>query len=697
MLVDQTLAMFNKELLLWSKRKITIVIMLLCAFFITAAIGKFGDGLTTLEHAAFISSLIVIGFVTNTIISTLVREREMSFRETFRFMGLNDFADILGKIFFNLFTSSLFLIPICTSVYFLKWKYPENTRFKAAFPNIWILSRFLFSSVAFYLANISFCFFVSNLIRTTNTCKDILGLLVLLLTICPIIGVGGNKYVNFVFKFVPHFAYAAEYESNFKTKDGSTFLYLIALFAEAIVYAVLYLFLDAHLVFVLMNRRKKTQRSETDLTEELNTSTTSQVTLNIEGIKKKFGKFYALRGVDLEIYSDRVTCILGHNGAGKTTLINTICGVLTPTEGSVEFKGWDVHRTGILKGNVGYCSGKDCLYEELTVNEYLNFVCRLKSIKDKTQAITRISQICQLDEFQTQKIGKLSGGTKRRVSLASACLGNPQLILLDEPSSGVDPENRRKIWEGIMEIKSPETIIILTTHHLEEAEFLSEDVLIVSKGQLEIRGTPEQIMNRFGVGYSIEISLQTKEELLELKNNLGTISDRIKVLDSKFDTTGEAMIQIEVGIKEKTGEVVNLLEEEQISFNLQSSTLEDAFIKLGETERELAEEKDWRTQAMNEVLKINHQSNVFSRFMALTYRRFGLLTSSFYQILVYIALILFPGFSIQALSKNFTTGGDNKPPFCLVLLTAQILCISFCFVCSFYAYVPASEKSLRMR
>jgi ABC-type multidrug transport system ATPase subunit len=205
--------------------------------------------------------------------------------------------------------------------------------------------------------------------------------------------------------------------------------------------------------------------------------------IKVRKVVKKYGEFKAVDGISMDILTDRVTCILGHNGAGKTTLINCICGLNKPTEGNIFLKNVDVYsRETVLSGKVGYCTSRDVLYEDMTVSQFLNFVAVMKGVKRPHEHVLEVIKKCELQTYGAFLIKNLSGGTKRRTTIASAVIGEPKIIVMDEPSSGVDPENRRQLWKLIESLKDADTALILTTHHLEEAEYLSNDVIIINRG-----------------------------------------------------------------------------------------------------------------------------------------------------------------------------------------------------------------------
>lgn len=153
-----------------------------------------------------------------------------------------------------------------------------------------------------------------------------------------------------------------------------------------------------------------------------------------------------------------------------------LCGIIRSTSGKIFFRGKDVGvYPELLDGQIGYCAAFDVLYDSFTVFEYLNFVAEMKSILNPTEHILSLISTFNLLSCKDKKIESLSGGERRRVSVLMAVLGQPTIIFLDEPSSGIDPQNRRLMWEIIEGLRNEDRAVILTTHHLEEAEILSEE------------------------------------------------------------------------------------------------------------------------------------------------------------------------------------------------------------------------------
>lgn len=200
--------------------------------------------------------------------------------------------------------------------------------------------------------------------------------------------------------------------------------------------------------------------------------------VRIEGLTKNFGDFTALKSINLDLKKGKITSLIGHNGAGKSTLVNTLCGIIQPDSGKIEIEGQNLQENyDEIKNLIGYCPSYDVVYEELTVYEHLQFVSKLKGIKraDIHDEITEQLERFDLFNMMATLISDLSGGSLRKLTLASALIGSPSLLILDEPTNGVDASARKSIWQYLQKEKETrQTSILLTTHYLMEAEKLSD-------------------------------------------------------------------------------------------------------------------------------------------------------------------------------------------------------------------------------
>ena len=232
--------------------------------------------------------------------------------------------------------------------------------------------------------------------------------------------------------------------------------------------------------------------------------------IRVVGLAKTYRKFLccnsnkdinALKPLYLEIDKGEILALLGQNGAGKTTFINILIGLLHPTRGKAIIKGIDT-TINLDKAQklVGIVQQFDCLWEDLTVEEHIALYAALKGETQIEHCVQKSLRQVGLLNSRFLLVKALSGGMKRRLSVAIGCIGNPPILILDEPTTGMDPLNRNQIWDLIHELKKGRTII-LTTHLMEEAEVLSDRIAILVEGDLYCVGTPLVLKNMYGDGY----------------------------------------------------------------------------------------------------------------------------------------------------------------------------------------------------
>jgi len=218
--------------------------------------------------------------------------------------------------------------------------------------------------------------------------------------------------------------------------------------------------------------------------------------IRARGLTRRFGKLVAVDHVDLEIPRQAIYGFLGPNGSGKSTTIRMLCGLLTPSEGSATVLGLEVPRDAEkLRRKLGYMTQRFSLYEDLTVRENLAFLAEIYSLAARA-AHARIETL--LDEFRlreiaAQRAGTLSGGQRQRLALAGATLHEPELLVLDEPTSAVDPQSRRDFWETLYDLVEKGTTILVSTHFMDEAE-RCHALAILDRGRLVASGAPEALM-----------------------------------------------------------------------------------------------------------------------------------------------------------------------------------------------------------
>ncbi len=252
--------------------------------------------------------------------------------------------------------------------------------------------------------------------------------------------------------------------------------------------------------------------------------------IEIHDLHKSFGKLEAVKGITLNIPRGKIFGILGPNGAGKSTLIRMLCGVLRPTSGTGRVFGYDIVKDAeIIKNHIGYMSQKFSLYEDLTVYENLKFYTEIYNVKRKhvEQRIDQIVNMAGLTGRKNQITGTLSGGWKQRLALGCTLIHKPELLILDEPTAGVDPVSRRIFWEIIYRLSRQGISILVTTHYMDEAESCDE-VAFVFQGHVIGQGTPKGIIEDLGVNNLEDVFIKYEEEVTG--NKVMSSYDELKFL-----------------------------------------------------------------------------------------------------------------------------------------------------------------------
>ncbi len=218
--------------------------------------------------------------------------------------------------------------------------------------------------------------------------------------------------------------------------------------------------------------------------------------IDVRDLNKHFGDKHVVRDFSLQVRRGEIFGFLGPNGSGKTTSIRMICGLLHPDKGSGggTVLGLDViHGTGAIKREVGYMTQRFSLWEDLTIRENLDFVARMYGMEDRARIVSEALDKLGLKSREKQLAGSLSGGWKQRLALAACMLHNPQLLLLDEPTAGVDPKARRYFWEEIHRLAAAGITVLVTTHYMDEAERCTR-LGYIAYGRLLATGTVDEVI-----------------------------------------------------------------------------------------------------------------------------------------------------------------------------------------------------------
>src|SRR6476661_6288181 len=227
--------------------------------------------------------------------------------------------------------------------------------------------------------------------------------------------------------------------------------------------------------------------------------------LRVVGLRKRYGDVVAVDGLDLTVASGECFGLLGPNGAGKTTTIEICEGLTASDDGTVEVLGrsWDDDEHA-LRERLGIQLQETQLAEKLTVEETVRL---FRSFYKSGRTVDETIGLVQLDEKRSARVGKLSGGQKQRLALACAIVGDPDLLFLDEPTTGLDPQSRRQLWDLITDFKAHGRTILLTTHYMDEAEILCDRVAIVDHGKVIALGTPRELIRSLGAEHVVDFAL----------------------------------------------------------------------------------------------------------------------------------------------------------------------------------------------
>ncbi|CAF2146243.1 unnamed protein product [Rotaria magnacalcarata] len=314
-------------------------------------------------------------------------------------------------------------------------------------------------------------------------------------------------------------------------------------------------------------------------------------TMRISHLNKTFDKFQAVSDLSLEFFEGEVCTLLGHNGAGKTTTTFILVGMMRPTSGSVTIKGLD-NRLQIekVRQHLGFCPQYDILYDELSVEEHLELVAQMRHMDDEKMkaSIDTILPLIGLSNDRNTLSKDLSGGMKRRLSIGISLINDPKVVILDEPTSGIDPYNRRLIWTIIRKLKLTGKCVLLTTHFLEEADVLSDRIAIMSRGRLQASGTPDYLKQRTDFEYRL---LMDKQDISSSDRITQFIQGYVGSVVLERESAAELVYGIKRGESKNIEQLISGLDQNKEAIGINSygvsmTTIEDVFLRLVQEEEE---------------------------------------------------------------------------------------------------------------
>lgn len=306
--------------------------------------------------------------------------------------------------------------------------------------------------------------------------------------------------------------------------------------------------------------------------------------IEVKKVTKKYGNFTAVDNITFNVKDGEVVGLLGQNGAGKSTTMNMITGFIEPTEGTIIINGYDIMKKSLkAKKQIGYMPENVPLYPELTVKEFVSYMAELKLVgrKERKQEVENVIKETGLEEVKNKLIRNLSRGYKQRVSMAGALVGNPEVLILDEPTVGLDPKQIIEIRNLIKNLGKKHTVI-LSSHILSEISQICERVIILNKGKIVAIDTPENLEEKTKEQNVLFVTVEDKKEKMpNLKEKITDI-DKLEMVKDNEDGTKQYKI-VSKSEKDIRKALFETLPKEGITiFELKKAetSLEDAFIKL---------------------------------------------------------------------------------------------------------------------
>jgi ABC-2 type transport system ATP-binding protein len=337
--------------------------------------------------------------------------------------------------------------------------------------------------------------------------------------------------------------------------------------------------------------------------------------IEVKNVTKKYGNFYAVRNINFEVKDGEIVGFLGRNGAGKSTTMNMITGFIEPSEGEIIVGGYNVlEKPKKVKAQIGYMPEGTPLYSDLTVKEFVSYMAELKQVqkKERKEAVRKAIESTGLDKVQNNLTKNLSRGYKQRVSLAGAIVGDPKILILDEPTVGLDPKQVIEIRELIKSFGKNHTVI-LSSHILSEVSQICEKVIIIDKGEIVAIDTPENLEKQTTEKITLKLVVDDmNNEITSLKDVIPEI-ESIEFIQELEDETKEYHITTSSQNKKIKSMLstschdlgIVVIEQTEIA-----NSLEDAFIKLVETRPEYSQKEVEKMQYDKEIDELREEEKM---------------------------------------------------------------------------------------
>ncbi|RZC40676.1 ATP-binding cassette sub-family A member 3-like, partial [Asbolus verrucosus] len=602
---------------------------------------------------SFVGIIIMLSFVYTCIntVKVITTEKEKQLKEAMKIMGLPNWLHWTAwfiKTFVFLLVSIILIIILLK----ISW-YPHTNYsvFTYADPTVMLIFLLLYMC-----ATITFCFAISVFFSKANTAATVAGLLWFLsyapylflqqqydqlsLSTKLIASLGSNTAMAYGFQLMLMYEGTSEgiQWSNIgkpNTPDDSLTLGLIMmmLIIDTLIYLLIALYVEAvfpgeygvplpwyfpftssywcgHPKYVGVEDFANIPTNEGEYFEKDPENLTAGI--QIRNLRKVFGNKAAVRNLSLNMYNDQITVLLGHNGAGKTTTMSMLTGMFPPTSGTAVVGGHDI-RTDMdgVRASLGLCPQHNIIFDDLTVKEHLYFFSKLKGLKNEeiSNEINKYIELLELQPKAAAKSSTLSGGMKRKLCVGMALCGNSKVVMLDEPTAGMDPSARRALWDLLQKQKEGRAML-LTTHFMDEADLLGDRIAIMAGGELQCCGSSFFLKKKYGAGYHL---IMDKSPLCQSSKVTDVLKKHIPNIQIHGNVGSELTYLLAENQSSVFEEMLQDLEENSEhlgirSYGISLTTLEEVFMKVGadygqeETyNNDVVQSNQWKTRFLDRV------------------------------------------------------------------------------------------------
>ncbi len=345
--------------------------------------------------------------------------------------------------------------------------------------------------------------------------------------------------------------------------------------------------------------------------------------IKVKNVTKKYGKFYAVRNINFEVNDGEIVGFLGRNGAGKSTTMNMITGFIEPTDGEIIVNGYNIdQKPKKVKSQIGYMPEGTPLYSDLTVKEFISYMAELRGVpkKERKEAIKKAITDTGLEIVQNNIAKNLSRGYKQRLSMAGAIVGNPKILILDEPTVGLDPKQVIEIRELIKSFRKDHTVL-LSSHILSEVSQICEKVIIIDKGEIVAVDTPENLESKTSETCNLSITVDDmNNKFTSLKDNIEEITDitlEENLADgqaSRYLISTSITVPTELqGVKKKLFSECAKQDIVILEMKNAENSLEDAFIKLIENRPEYSQKEIEKMEYNKEIDELREEEEAHKK------------------------------------------------------------------------------------